>query len=220
MTRKYKTFFLIITLFTIFIIQIVDAKRLSLENHVVTIDPGHGGRDPGTRYGNLLEKDLNLEISKVLKKELEKQGAIVYLIRKEDIDLSKESDYRKKRGDLQRRINLIESKKSDIYLSIHLNWYYDYYYGGAEILYNDINKKNEKLASILRKSLLVSKIKTREISTTDLYLYSNTKVPGVLIECGFLSNKDDRYLLQQKEYQQKFSKAIVLGLMNYFSQET
>ena len=41
-------------------------------------------------------------------------------------------------SDLKRRIEFIESKKSDIYLSIHLNWYNDYYYRGAEILYNDI----------------------------------------------------------------------------------
>lgn len=184
---------------------------------VITIDPGHGGRDPGTRYGNLLEKDINLEISRVLQKELIKEGAIVYLIREEDIDFSKDTDYRKKRGDLKRRIDFIESKKSDIYLSIHLNWYNDYYYGGAEILYNNINKENKILAENLRESLIDNKIKTRDLKTTNLYLYSNTTVPGVLIECGFLSNKNDRYLLQTKKYQEKFSKSITSGVINYFN---
>lgn len=200
----------------IFYIVTVDSKELPLFQKVITVDPGHGGRDPGTRYGNILEKDLNLEISKVLQEELAKEGAIVYLIREEDVDFSKDTDYLKKRGDLKRRINFIESKKSDIYLSIHLNWYNDYYYGGAEILYNNINKKNKILAEDLRSSLIANKIKTRELKTTNLYLYSNTKVPGVLLECGFLSNKNDRYLLQTKKYQEKFSKAITKGVISYF----
>ena len=87
-----------------------------LEGVIITIDPGHGGRDPGTRYGKLLEKDLNLEISKSLKRQLEKDGATVYLLRENDVDFSKNSDYLKKRSDLKRRINYIESKKSDIYV--------------------------------------------------------------------------------------------------------
>ena len=201
----------------IFCISTVNSKELPLFQKVITIDPGHGGRDPGTRYGKLLEKDINLEISKVLQEKLEEEGAIVYLIRDKDIDFSKDTDYRKKRGDLKRRIDFIESKKSDIYLSIHLNWYNDYYYGGAEILYNNINKENKKLAEYLRESLIDDKIKTRDIKTTNLYLYSNTTVPGVLIECGFLSNSNDRYLLQTKKYQEKFSKAITSGVVSYFN---
>ena len=138
------------------------------------------------------------------------------MVREEDIDFSKDTDYRKKRSDLQRRINFIESKKSDLYLSIHLNWYNDYYYGGAEILYNNINKENKVLAKKLKASLENSNISTRQLKTTDLYLYSNTKIPGVLVECGFLSNKNDRYLLQTEEYQKKFSRAITEGVITYF----
>lgn len=198
-------------------INIVHSEELSLFNKVITIDPGHGGRDPGTRYGKTLEKDLNLEISKVLQEELIKNGSIAYLLRESDIDFSKNTDYRKKRGDLKRRIEFIESKKSDIYLSMHLNWYNDYYYRGAEILYNDINPNNKVLAENLRKSLINNNIKTRELKTTNLFLYRNTKTVGVLIECGFLSNKDDRYLLKTRKYQEKLAKAITDGVISYFN---
>ena len=213
--KKYSLILFSIFLF-IFYIVTVDSKELPLFQKIITIDPGHGGRDPGTRYGNILEKDINLEISKVLQEELGKEGAIVHLVREEDIDFSKDTDYRKKRSDLQRRINFIESKKSDLYLSIHLNWYNDYYYGGAEILYNNINKENKVLAKKLKASLENSNISTRQLKTTDLYLYSNTKIPGVLVECGFLSNKNDRYLLQTEEYHKKFSRAITEGVITYF----
>lgn len=205
----------------LFCLTVVDAKKescdLPLFGKVITIDPGHGGRDPGTRYGETLEKNLNLEISKKLEKELTKQGAIVYMIRDTDISLNSKYDVKKKRSDLYRRIRFIENKKSDLYLSIHLNWYNDYYYRGVEVLYNQINKENKKLAEEITESFDHDHIKTRNIKPTDLYLYRNTRVPGVLIECGFLSNKNDRYLLKQSNYQRRISKVITNGVINYLN---
>ena len=215
--NKYRTLILICFFLLVISFQVISAKELPLFQKVIVVDAGHGGRDPGTRYGNTLEKDLNLEIAKVLEKELLKQGAIVYMTRDEDEDLSKTSDYRKKRADLRRRVNFIEEKESDLYLSIHLNWYKDYYYGGAEILYNNINKNNQVLATNLKESLTNNNIKTRDLKTTNLYMYRNTNVVGVLVECGFLSNKNDRYLLKTKWYQEKFSKALVEGVIKYFN---
>lgn len=215
--NKYRTLILICFFLLVISFQVISAKELPLFQKVIVVDAGHGGRDPGTRYGNTLEKDLNLEIAKVLEKELLKQGAIVYMTRDEDEDLSNSSDYRKKRADLRRRVNFIEEKKSDLYLSIHLNWYKDYYYGGAEILYNNINKNNKVLATNLKESLTNNNIKTRDLKTTNLYMYRNTNVVGVLVECGFLSNKNDRYLLKTKWYQEKFSKALVEGVIKYFN---
>ena len=215
--NKYRTLILICFFLLVISFQVISAKELPLFQKVIVVDAGHGGRDPGTSYGNTLEKDLNLEIAKVLEKELLKQGAIVYMTRDEDEDLSKTSDYRKKRADLRRRVNFIEEKESDLYLSIHLNWYKDYYYGGAEILYNNINKNNKVLATNLKESLTNNNIKTRDLKTTNLYMYRNTNVVGVLVECGFLSNKNDRYLLKTKWYQEKFSKALVEGVIKYFN---
>lgn len=216
----YKILLLLIFFIFIFLISNgfeVKAKRMPnlLENIIITIDPGHGGRDPGTRYGNLLEKDLNLKISKTLKDQLEEDGAKVYLLRDDDVDFSEESDYLKKRSDLRRRINYIESKKSDIYLSVHLNWYSDYYYGGSEVLYSNINPLNYRLALNLTEALSDANIRTREVKKTNLFLYNHTNTVGVLMECGFLSNADDRYLLQKADYQKKFSIAISNGIINY-----
>lgn len=218
---KYKISLLVFLLLVVFSLSAAQAhdksKDLSLFQKVITIDPGHGGRDPGTKYGKILEKDLNLEISKRLEKELVKEGAIVFMTREKDEDLSSKFDVRKKRSDLYRRIKFIEKNKSDLYLSIHLNWYNDYYYGGVEVLYNNINKENKRLSEVLTNEFAKSKIKTRKNITTDLYLYRNTRVPGVLIECGFLSNKNERYLLQTKGYQEKISKIITKGVMNYLN---
>ncbi len=177
--------------------------------------PRHGGRDPGTSYSNILEKDLNLQISLKLEKELLEQGATVYMIRRSDIDLSSIYDPQKKRGDLYRRLLLIKENKSDLYISIHINWYTNSYYKGAEILYNSINSNNKLLAESIMQEFKKDLGSNREISTTDLYMYKNTTTPGVLVECGYLSNYAERNLLIDPTYQQKISKSITSGIINY-----
>ncbi len=218
MIRKYKVLFFILFLLLLFSLQLVEAKKeekTNLAGKIITVDPGHGGRDSGTMYGKIYEKDLNLEISKKLKTVLEEAGATVYMIREDDSDLSSKWDAQKKRGDLYRRILFIQEKKSDLYLSIHINWGNG---TGQEVLYHPINEKNKVLAeSILRE--FQQKFHTeRVLKKTNLYLYSNTRVPGVLIECGFLSNANDRYLLQKESHQQQLAEAIKKGVITYFSQ--
>ena len=73
------------------------------------------------------------------------------------------------------------------------------------------------LAKSLTEVFLNSNIKTREIKETDLYLYNHTNTVGVLLECGFLSNSDDRYLLQKRDYQIKFSDAVARGVVQYLN---
>lgn len=202
----------------IIVTKVNATEDLPLLGRVIVIDAGHGGRDPGTIYGNIYEKNINLEISKVLERILSSKGAIVYMIREEDSDLSSAYDKLKKRGDLYRRILFIqdENKKTDLYLSIHINWYKNPSWGGAEVLYNSINPNNKILGKSIMKHFKEDFNTKRTLKTTNLYLYRNTRVPGVLIECGFLSNPRERYLMQQVEYQEKLSVSIANALIDYF----
>lgn len=212
---KIKTALLIIFCLLVLSLQVISAQSLPLQDTTIIIDPGHGGRDSGTTYGDILEKDINLEISKVLEKELTEQGAIVYMTRTRDVDLSSIYDSAKKRGDLYRRLLLIKEKKADLYLSIHINWYQNSAMKGAEVLYNPINEKNKILAKFIMNEFKDKLESPRNIKTTDLYMYRNTTTPGVLIECGYLSNKIERNLLQDKRYQEKLSNSITNGVINY-----
>lgn len=212
---KIKTALLIIFCLLVLSLQVISAQSLPLQDTTIIIDPGHGGRDSGTTYGDILEKDINLEISKVLEKELTEQGAIIYMTRTRDVDLSSIYDSAKKRGDLYRRLLLIKEKKADLYLSIHINWYQNSAMKGAEVLYNPINEKNKILAKFIMNEFKDKLESPRNIKTTDLYMYRNTTTPGVLIECGYLSNKIERNLLQDKRYQEKLSKSITNGVINY-----
>ena len=221
MIRKYKVLFIIMFIVLLMSLQFVDAKikpKMTLTGKIITIDPGHGGRDAGTSYGKLYEKDLNLAISKVLKNVLEEKGATVYMIREDDSDLSSKWDRAKKRGDLYRRILKIQENKSDLYLSIHINYHYYSSVSGAEVLYHPINPNNLILAESIMDEFKNNLNTNRKVIKTNLYLYSNTRVPGVLIECGFISNQNERYLLQKKSYQEKLASSITKGVENYFKE--
>ena len=216
---KYNTTLLIIFCLLVLSLQVISAQTLPLQDTIIMVDPGHGGRDSGTYYGETYEKDINLEISKALEEELTKNGAIVYMTRTRDIDLSSIYDSAKKRGDLYRRLLKIKETKSDLYISIHINWYQNTSMKGAEVLYNSINENNEKLAKSIMKEFKTDLGSTRTIKTTDLYMYRNTTTPGVLVECGYLSNPTERTLLQQENYQKKLAKSITNGIINYLKKE-
>ena len=216
---KYKTTLLIIFCLLVLSLQVISAQTLPLQDTIIMVDPGHGGRDSGTYYGKIYEKNINLEISKVLEEELTKNGAIVYMTRTRDIDLSSIYDSAKKRGDLYRRLLKIKETKSNLYISIHINWYQNTSMKGAEVLYNSINENNEKLAKSIMKEFKTDLGSTRTVKTTDLYMYRNTTTPGVLVECGYLSNSTERTLLQQEDYQKKLAKSITNGIINYLKKK-
>lgn len=217
--KSYSRLILCFFILSFFIFYKVDAinNDFPLFGKVIFVDPGHGGRDPGTSYGKILEKDIVLEISKELREQLIKKGAIVYMTRETDTDLSSKWDERKKRGDLYRRILMYKEYNADLYLSIHLNYYSSSKESGAEVLYNPINEENKKIGEILMNNFRTTLKTKRILKKTDLYMYKNTKVPGVLIECGFLSNPNERYLLQKKNYQKKLSKIIVDSVVTYYN---
>lgn len=161
---------------------------------------------------------MMLKSSKELRDQLMAKGAIVYMTRETDIDLSSEWDARKKRGDLYRRILMYKQYQAELYLSIHINYYSNTRWSGAEVLYNSINPENKIFGEILMNNFKTALGSKRSLKKTDLYMYKNTTVPGVLIECGFLSNPNERYLLQKKSYQKKLSKVIVDSVITYYNQ--
>ncbi len=166
--------------------------------------------------GSIQEKDINLAVSKVLESTLIEKGAIVYMIREDDTDLSSKWDPLKKRGDLYRRILKIQKQKSDLYLSIHMNFHENASYRGIEVLYHPIHPNNQVLGKILIDQFKLDFSKVRTLKKTNLYLYSNTRIPGVLIECGFLSNYHDRVNLQDKNYQKSLANSITKSVITYF----
>lgn len=188
---------------------------LPLSGKIIVIDPGHGGKDPGTSYKNIYEKDINLKIALYLEKELSKSGASVILTRDGDYDLSSANAIWRKKSDFDNRIKLINESKANLYLSIHLNYLEEPQYFGAQVFYD---KENEYLAQTIQNKINSELKSDREIKKIPktLYMYGKLNVPGVLIECGFLSNYNERNLLQTKKYQKKLATVISDALTDYY----
>lgn len=217
---KYKLgtlFLLMIGIFSFHFIAIgAEESELPLLGVVIYIDPGHGGADPGAMYKNIKEADLNLKISEKLEEKLVSLGAIVYLTRYGDYDLSVNHTINRKRSDLSRRGNIINRSDCDLFLSIHLNADESGQWHGAEVYYDDVHPENEKIAKIMQGQLKKYLNSNRSMKKTDvLYLQKRIERPGVLIEAGFLSNSSDRYLLMQDTYQSKIATALTEGVLEY-----
>ena len=186
-----------------------------LLNKTIVIDSGHGGKDGGSVVDDVLEKNINLQIALKLKEKLIKSGANVIMTRDGDFDLSSPNANRRKKSDFDNRVSLINNAGSDLYISIHLNYLSDSRYSGAQVFYT---KGNEYLAEIMQESLasyLKTKMPAKKLSDT-IYMYKKLKVPGILIECGFLSNENERNLLISEKYQEQIALAIIKGIISYY----
>ena len=188
---KYKVIVLILTILSILSINIIHASNndLTLLGKVIYLDPGHGGKDPGAIYKDIYESDINLSISKKIYDLLLSKGAIVYLTRDGNYDLSVTNAVNRKRSDLSRRANIINKSNCDLYISIHLN---------AELSKNLKTDRKYK-------------------ETSEMYLHKRVERPGILIEVGFLSNASERYLLTKDDYQMKVANTVTNGIIRYLN---
>lgn len=211
---------LLISCFIILTIFKVKANEVTfpLVGKTIIIDSGHGGKDAGASANEIKEKDINLVITYKLKKELEKNGALVLLTRTDDADLSKPNATRRKKSDFDSRIALINNSNADMYISIHQNNYSNPKYYGPQVFYSNVNSKNEKIAKTIQEDLNKFTNSKRKIKiTTNTYMYNKINIPGILVECGFLSNKKDLTNLTNPKYQKELSSVITQSIIKYFN---
>lgn len=200
----------------ILVLFLLGFTAISKLEKVIYIDPGHGGFDGGAVCNGVVESSLNLEISLSLKTILEEQGYTVLMTREDDTDLSTEST-NKKRSDIQNRVQLINESDALLYISIHQNTYTNSIYSGAQCFYNKYNGLSQLLSNNIQTSITNSLNNTTRVSKSidGIYLVDNVNKPGVLVECGFMSNEEELSLLQDKAYQSKLAHAIYYGLLSY-----
>lgn len=217
--NKEKIIIFLCLLITIFSISkaYANIETNTLEGKTIYLDPGHGGIDSGTTYKKILEKDINLVICQKLKTALTNEGAIVYLTREKDTDLSVKNKHRK-RSDLISRAYLINKTKPDLYISIHQNYIANTKWKGTQIFYTTRNKNNKDIAEKLTKYLKEKSYSVRPPKQNNTYyMYRNIDPPGVLIEVGFLSNPDDRYRLTHEKYQDIIVDNLLYSIKKYFA---
>lgn len=218
--KKYYILYLLIIFMCSFSFVYAGQRKsdLKLLGRIIYLDPGHGGIDPGSVYKDIYEKDINLNICFKLQEVLEEEGAIVYLTRYGDYDLSRNNTSERKKSDLNNRAKIINNSGADVYLSIHLNSLQSTSWRGAQVFYDDVNTENIKLANIIQNQLHKDLKTIREVKEiTNILMNRKIKVPGVLIEAGFLSNPYDRYNLRQNDYQYKLVNSIKVAIISYLT---
>jgi len=201
----------------------VSGMNLQVEpkNPCVVIDAGHGGSDPGkVGINNALEKDINLQIARKVKAYLEANDVKVIMTRETEDGLYDADASNKKVQDMKRRIAMIEEAAPRLTVSIHQNSYPEEYVHGAQVFYYDTSMEGKRLAELLQ-TQLVQKAdleNKRQIKANDsYYLLKKTKTPIVIVECGFLSNREEADKLCTEEYQEKIAWAIHMGIMQYLN---
>lgn len=174
----------------------------------VIIDAGHGGVDGGaTSCTGVLESQYNLEIALRLNDLMHLLGIDTIMIRTENISVytSGNTIAQKKISDLKERVRIVNNTEDAIVVSIHQNYFSDNRYSGAQVFYAPTNGSLE-LAKNLQNALKIHLNPTgnRQIKKADgIYLMQHINKPGVLVECGFLSNVKEEGLLRSPVYQQK-----------------
>ena len=195
------------------------AEAIPLERrYVFVIDAGHGGEDGGAvSCSGVKESGINLDIALRLNDMLHLLGAETVMIRKADVSVhtSGNSIGARKASDLRERVRIVNSMENSILISIHQNYFTQSQYSGAQMFYNDQAGAME-LAKSLQDSFVstINRGSNRQSKEVDgIYLLENIHRPGILVECGFLSNPQEETLLRTGEYQKKICCVIATTLV-------
>lgn len=190
--------------------------------HCFIIDPGHGGVDGGaTSVTGKLESAFNLEISLRLNDLLRFMGYQTKMIRTEDVSIytKGETIAQKKMSDLKERVRICNETPGAILLSIHQNTFSDGKYSGAQVFYAT-TEGSETLAKALQKNMvaILNPGSNRQAKkSSGVYLMEHITCPGVLIECGFLSNAQEESKLRSPEYQKELACVIAATAANFIN---
>lgn len=193
----------------------VSTSENNLSGFVITIDPGHGGFDNGANVGKTNEDELNLKISQALKTELESRGATVYLTREDDQDMTQRNHHYSKQDDMYLRAMKIDENNPDVFVSIHLNSTSSSSAWGSQVFYYKNSEQGKELAKMIHDAMKPVTGTRKKIQSAEFYVLRCTKTTGVLIECGFISNANERGQLRSSKYHQKLASAISDGIEKY-----
>ena len=194
------------------------AESLPIERRVTfVIDPGHGGEDGGAvSCTGHKESDINLQITLRLDDLLHFLGFDTVMIRCTDqsVHSGGNSIAQRKASDLKNRVRMVGEVPNAVLISIHQNFFPESKYAGAQMFYNSHTKAME-MAQMLQKafvSTLNPGSNRKEKPVSGIYLLEHIAAPGVLVECGFLSNPGEEARLRTAEYQKKIACVIASTL--------
>lgn len=188
------------------------------EGVVIVLDAGHGGKDQGAQFNGVYESELNLLVVLKLKTILEEVGVEVRLTRTDEKDLALKNAIKRKNEDLKKRMEIINEKKVDLYVSVHMNSFMDTSVKGAQVFYKKGNIDAQTFADKVQKEISTCTKTSFHAKSGDYYILNESDKLGVLIECGFLSNVEEREKLINENYQSEIAEAIGKGIIQFLQE--
>jgi N-acetylmuramoyl-L-alanine amidase len=193
---------------------------------VVVIDPGHGGQDSGMIHGGVLEKDLALDVARRVDRILQTKSVPTVMTRAGDTYVS-----------LAGRAAAANREENALFVSIHFDdakptatgvstYYAARQNTGLAMIaswmpfmqnFSDqANVESQSLAGFVQEALLArTHAVDRGIRTEQFYVIANVRHPAVLVEGGFLTNKDEAGKLLTEDYREQLAAAIADGVTKY-----
>ncbi len=177
----------------------------------VILDPGHGGTDPGATYPigvknpDYKEKDITLAVALQVRENLEKNGVKVIMTRDDDVYPT-----------LKERVEMANASTADIYVSIHVNAMENKDgIDGGQVYYHKGSEFGKKLAEHVYNGMIKhTGLTKRGIQDgSSLYVIRNTKMPAILTEGGFITNKGDREYISSEKGIREMAAGISEGIL-------
>lgn len=169
----------------------------------VIIDPGHGGRDLGAADSYVYEKHINLDVARRLERSLQQAGFKTVMTRTKDEFLA-----------LSERSAVANRYRNAIFVSVHFNSAYREGAAGIETFYR--SSDGEKLARLVQTELIKNMGSIdRGVKTANFSVLRHTKHPSILVEGGFISNKEERSAMLDPQFRQVVADSIARGILQY-----
>ena len=183
---------------------------------LVMVDPGHGIPPDTGNLGFFREEDVVLPISKKIATILEKNGVQALLTHDNDCTTSGGSVH----SSLEYRVKMAEQVNADLFVSIHTSAFNAISHGFEIFTPNNSNSK--RLGQLVSSRIVqsINGLFNRGVKTGDhLFILKNVSMPSILIETGFIDNKEDAALLSNPDFQNKMAEAVAQGIIQYLKEK-
>lgn len=194
-------------------LKLLNQNGLPLQNRIIVIDPGHGGKDPGAVSNGHNEKSIVLKVGNLVGQKLRAAGA--------DVRQTRTTDKFLELGEI---VDFTNRNEAEIFVSVHVNSFSGQNAHGTETYYSvsagDMYKEDHDLATFINTQIVNNaNMYNRGIKTAPFYVTRNVIIPAVLVELGFISNDSDRAKLVSDKYVEIYAESIYQGIVQYYSKQ-
>ncbi len=172
----------------------------------IVVDAGHGGKDPGaTSCLGYYEKIVNLQVAQKVASLLKRKGFEVLMTRESDRYI-----------ELEERAAVANRCNADLFVSIHADSAANKSARGFTIyIARSASRASQTAAKAITRAMSKVSPDGRNIQRGDYRVLINTRGPAVLVELGYLSNRQEASLLKNSTYQNRLASAISSGISEF-----